>query len=81
MDSVLQGMEVVQRRSLSCSCAESLLAYPQAEERHRYMLEKSLCSLVCATVQDDPEKSWSSYWKKSLWHHNVTRDLWPYKTM
>src|SRR5271155_3613503 len=51
------------------------------EERYRYMLEKSLCSLVCETVQDDPEESWSSYWKKFLWLHNVTRDLWPHKTM
>jgi len=33
------------------------------KERHRYMPEKSLCSPVCATVQDEREESWSSYWK------------------
>jgi len=51
------------------------------EERYRDMLEKSLCSLVCTTVQHDPKESWSSYWKKPLWLHDVTRDLWPYKTI
>lgn len=40
-DAVLQEMEVVQKKSLSCSCAGNLLAYPQVGERYRYMLEKS----------------------------------------
>jgi hypothetical protein len=30
------------------------------------MLEKSPCSLVCATVQDDTVESWSSYGKVPL---------------
>jgi hypothetical protein len=53
MDAVPQEMEVVQKKSLSCSGTGSLLVYPAVEERHHYILEKSPCNLVCVTVQDD----------------------------
>jgi len=67
MDAILQEMETVPKKSLNCSGTGEISWYTlQVEERHHYVMDKSLCSLVCATVQGDTRGELKLILKKVL---------------